>query len=72
MSLEPKDLLINPYNTSKSGWVENYKGIRLYHKPTGIEIVCEKYNSQHRNKAECLRLLEEELCYLQKEDYNGQ
>ena len=71
MLIIPQDLLVNLYNTSVAGWVDRYNGVRIYHKPTGIEVKCDEHKSQHRNKAECLRLLEEELCYLQKEEGEG-
>jgi protein subunit release factor A len=68
MEIKPEDLIISTFNTSGSSWVSNNSGVRIYHKPTGIEVTCEDHKGQHRNRAVCQRMLEEELCYLQSKE----
>jgi protein subunit release factor A len=65
MELKPQDILVSVFSTTDSAWVVNTSGVRLYHKPTQIEVSCTTHKSQHRNRLECMRLLEEELCYLE-------
>lgn len=36
-------------------------GVKVYHKPTGIEVHCDKFKSPHRNVHECLKMIEAEV-----------
>jgi len=67
MKILPQDLVINTFNTSGSSWVTNYSGVSIYHIPTGITVRSSEGNTQHINKAKCLTLLEEELCYYEED-----
>ena len=67
MKIEPQDLLIRTFNTSGSAWVSNDSGISMYHIPTGITVRSSEGKTQHSNRAKCLTLLEEELCYYEED-----
>ena len=67
MEIKPQDLVITTFNTSGSSWVTNDGGVRIYHKPTGIDVYSSTEKTQHLNRNKCLATLEEELCYY-KED----
>src|SRR5919199_1348020 len=39
-------------------------GVRLRHLPSGVVVTCREERSQHRNRANCLRRLREEVARL--------
>ena len=63
MEIKPQDILITTLNTG-SAWVPKLNGIIIYYKPLDKYYECTAYDSLHRNKAVCMRMLEEDLCYL--------
>ena len=63
MEIKPQDMIISIIDTG-SAWVPRPSGISIYFKPLDKSYECTTYDSLHRNKAECMRMLEEDLCYL--------
>ena len=63
--------LFSPYDIKITYWPEVSrggmstgrppKGVKLVYIPTGEELTCAKHRAQHKNKAECIKLLEEYL-----------
>ena len=50
-NFDPKDLLIQSFETNPSGFVHRIPhGIRAVHLPTGTVVVCDADRSQHRNR----------------------
>ena len=63
IEIKPEDLIINTMSeVTKGGWfIGTLTGIRLYHKPSGIEVCLDKHRSQHKNKNECIIILKDLL-----------
>lgn len=61
MELKPEDLIVSTFNTSRGGWSANNNGVRIIHTHTGVTVEYSSHSSQHRNKAECMKILEVEL-----------
>lgn len=60
---KPEELKVSSWSSARrSSWVfESISGVRVIHLPTGICIEEEGARSQHRNRANALRRLNEEL-----------
>lgn len=76
MDIKPEDLYITAYDPKGGvgfGMSSEY-GVRILHRPTGIEVCCAEHKDQHRNRATCLNMLEEELCYYMSDtkEYHGE
>ena len=71
--INPQDLIVYPWTYESRGGFsrEPINGIKVHHKPSGIEAFCERFKSKHRNRAECIKLIEEELCHRQMEKPNN-
>lgn len=63
IEIKPQDLIITTYSEQRQGgWaIGNDQGIKLYHKPSGIEVCSSSHRSQHRNKDECVTILKDLL-----------
>lgn len=63
VELLPEDLIVQhllPANIG--GWsIGVSKGIKVYHKPSGLEVSYDKHSSQHRNRKECTLILQDLL-----------
>jgi hypothetical protein len=55
--LKPEDLQSFSYPETVTGGmhVGMPKGMKIIHKPTGVEVVCTHHRSQHKNRDACLR-----------------
>lgn len=61
-SLKPEDLVVSTFSTTKGGFaVLNTNGVRLFHKPTHIEVECSSERSQHANNAKAREMLRKEI-----------
>ena len=64
IEIKPQDIIIQTYPLHTQGGMHVARqdvGIKLYHKPSGIEISCERHRSQHKNKNECVIILQDLL-----------
>ena len=57
MELDLEDVIIQTFPTRRSRLPIPEIGVRLYHKPTGLEVEFKESCSVHRNKAEAIKLL---------------
>jgi len=59
IDIKSEDLSISSWSSKPvSPWVgAQMNGIRIVHKPTGIEVMCDIYKSQHGNRALCMEQL---------------
>lgn len=58
MKIQPQDLNISVFDLHPSARVpHNPKGVKVLHIPSGIEVVCDEFRFQHRNKAEAIQKL---------------
>lgn len=65
--IKPEDIIIENWPHIPSGGMQTGKipkGIKITHIETGITVTCDQHRSQHKNKEECLVMLEEELSWL--------
>ena len=58
--VRPEDLKFSDYPeaTPRGMHVGLPKGVRAIHTPTGIEVACKHYRSQHLNRDACIRAIE--------------
>lgn len=60
--IDPNDLVIQAYSSKHTAWTQRVpNGVRIIHKPTNTEVVCDEYRSQHQNKAAALEELRRQL-----------
>lgn len=61
MDINPNDLNVSQYNPNDraGGWSLNSKtGVRIIHKPSGLEASFDMDRSSHKNRVEAMRLLQ--------------
>jgi len=71
--INPEDLNISAWSekTATSSWdYEIPKGIKIIHKPTGIEVTHDKERSQHKNRAVAMDKLKLMLTNEKEHDYS--
>ncbi len=61
--INPQDLIITTYSvTLNGGFIHRPEsGIKIYHKPTQLEVAIDKHRSQHRNTGLCIKILQDLL-----------
>ncbi len=70
VEIDPQDLEIEFMRAGGPGGQHVNKtesAVRIVHVPTGIEVRCQEGRSQHKNRAEAMRILRTKLYELQKE-----
>lgn len=60
--IKPEDLIIQNFPHPVGGFCHNVeKGVTVHHKPTNTTIDVDRHRSQHRNKNECIIILQDLL-----------
>jgi peptide chain release factor 2 len=75
IAINPADLRVDTYRASGAGGQHVNRtdsAIRLTHLPTGVVVACQSDRSQHRNRAEAMKMLKARLYELEIKKRNAE